>query len=207
MKTKNIESLPVDSTRLCCNFVNTLYSWKQKDSYDFLIDYNTFIEWCHKLAVCDDDQLIQFRQMALKEPDEAISTMNKIREIRLLLHELISAIAANDQEKIAQFLSAINPFLTDAFSRIRLEFSGNRFLIAYPQKAIQLIGPIWLVLKSLYDMITEDDLVRIKECPSCGWVFFDETKNGKRRWCNPLNCGTKDKMNRYTKKKRAESDK
>jgi predicted RNA-binding Zn ribbon-like protein len=200
-KIKGIGSLPVDSTRLCCNFVNTLYSWKKEDTNDFLTDYDTFIEWCHKLAVCDEDQLIQFRQKAIKEPNEAMITMDKIREIRLLLHQLLSAIAAKDQGKIVQFLAAINPFITDALGRITLDFSGNTFLISYPKKTIPLISPIWPVLKSLYDMLTEDQLSRIKECPTCGWVFLDETKNGKRRWCNPLNCGTKDKMDRYTKKK------
>jgi predicted RNA-binding Zn ribbon-like protein len=199
-KTKSIESLPIDSTRLCCNFVNTLYSWKKEDTYDFFTDYNTFIEWCAKLAICNEDQLIQFRQKAKKEPNAAMITMKKIREIRLLLHQLISAIAINDQEMIPQFLAVINPLITDALNRINLEFSDNKFIISYQKEPIQLISPIWLVLKSLYDLLTEDDIVRIKECPSCGWVFFDETKNGKRRWCNPLNCGTKDKMDRYTKK-------
>ena len=199
-KTKSIESLPIDSTRLCCNFVNTLYSWKKEDAYDFFTDYNTFLEWCHKLAVCKEDHLSQLRLEARKEPNEAIATMNKIRGIRFLLHQLISAIARNDQEKIKQFLGAINPSLTDALSRVNLEFSANVFAISYQKEPIQLISPIWLVLKSLYDLLTEDDMARIKECPSCGWVFVDETKNGKRRWCNPLNCGTKDKMDRYTKK-------
>jgi predicted RNA-binding Zn ribbon-like protein len=206
-KTKSIESLPIDSTKLCCNFVNTLYSWKQEDTYDFLTDYDTFIDWCVKAAVCKEDHLIQLRQQAKKEPGEAIIAMKKIREVRLLLHQLISAIAGNDQVKIAQFLAVVNPFITDALSRINLEFSGNTFTIAYQKKPIQLISPIWWVAKSLYDLLTEDDIVRIKECPSCGWVFFDETKNGKRRWCNPLHCGTKDKMDRYTKKLKAESDK
>jgi predicted RNA-binding Zn ribbon-like protein len=71
----------------------------------------------------------------------------------------------------------------------------------HQNEPVQLISPIWPVLKSLYDLLTEDDRIRIKACPSCGWVFYDETKDGKRRWCNPLNCGTKDKMDRYTKKK------
>lgn len=206
-KTGSIGSLPIDSTKLCCNFVNTLYTWKKEDAYDFLSDYDTFIDWCARLAVCNTGHLFQLRQQAKKEPDEAIIAMNKIREIRLLLHRLISAISANDQEKIAQFLPVVNPFITDALSRINLEFSGNSFTLAYQKKPLQLISPTWQVAKSLYDLLTGDEMARIKECPACGWVFFDETKNGKRRWCNPLHCGTKDKMDRYTKKLKAESDK
>jgi predicted RNA-binding Zn ribbon-like protein len=200
-KKRNIATLPIDSTRLCCNFVNTLYSWRKEVSYDFLADYDTFIDWCHKLTVCKEEHLGQLRQQAKRESNEAIVTMDRIREIRLLLHQLISAIAGNDQGKIAQCLAIIHPFLADALIRINLEFTGNNFIISYQQEPVQLISPIWPVLKSLYDLLTEVDLIRIKECPACGWVFYDETKNGKRRWCNPLNCGTKDKMDRYNKKK------
>jgi predicted RNA-binding Zn ribbon-like protein len=200
-KTMTIAALPIDSTRLCCNFVNTLYSWKKEASYDFLADYETFIDWCHKLDVFEEAHLHQLRQKAKKEPNEAMITMDRIREIRLLLHQLISAIAGNDRGKIVQCLAIIHPFLADALPRINLEFTGNDFIISYPQATVQLISPTWPVLKSLYDLLTEDDMIRIKACPSCGWVFYDETKNGKRRWCNPLHCGTKDKMDRYTKKK------
>jgi predicted RNA-binding Zn ribbon-like protein len=200
-KTRSIAALPIDSTRLCCNFVNTLYSWKLEDSYDFFADYDTFLDWCHKLAVCKEAYLRQLRQDAKRAPKEAIATMDRLREIRLLLHQLISAIAANDQGRIAPFLEVINPFIADALNRVNLEFSENKFIISYRKEPVQLISPIWPVLKSLYDLLTEDDLARIKECPSCGWVFYDETRNGKRRWCNPLHCGTKDKMDRYIKKK------
>ena len=75
------------------------------------------------------------------------------------------------------------PLRAKDFTWVKLEFSGNTFMISYQKEPIQLISPIWLVLKSLYDMLTEDQISRIKEYPACGWVFLDETRNGKRRWC------------------------
>jgi hypothetical protein len=32
---------------------------------------------------------------------------------------------------------------------------------------------------------------------SCGWLFYDDSKGGQRRWCAMEACGTIEKMRRY----------
>jgi len=32
---------------------------------------------------------------------------------------------------------------------------------------------------------------------SCGWLFYDDSKGGQRRWCSMEACGTIEKMRRY----------
>lgn len=43
---------------------------------------------------------------------------------------------------------------------------------------------------------------RIKMCPGieCGWLFIDETRNGRRRWCLMETCGNRAKAARHYKK-------
>ncbi|WP_274423890.1 CGNR zinc finger domain-containing protein [Chelativorans sp. YIM 93263] len=40
---------------------------------------------------------------------------------------------------------------------------------------------------------------RIKKCPgsNCGWLFLDETGNGRRRWCSMETCGNRTKARRH----------
>ncbi len=201
-KERTIEGLPLDSTKLCCNFVNTLYSWKTDDNYDFLEDYHHFISWCEKLSVADAQYLNRLRSLAKRTPEEARRVMEEVRGIRDLLHAFISASAKQDQQKIQKLLPHINLLLAEAWSLVRLDFDGTRFTPSFKIKPLELVTPVRIILKSLYDLLTEMDIARLKECPSCGWVFYDETKNGKRRWCNPLNCGTQDKMSRYHQRMR-----
>lgn len=42
---------------------------------------------------------------------------------------------------------------------------------------------------------------RVKLCPggNCGWLFLDETKNGRRRWCTMETCGNRAKASRHYK--------
>ncbi|MGF1476493.1 MAG: CGNR zinc finger domain-containing protein [Geminicoccaceae bacterium] len=40
---------------------------------------------------------------------------------------------------------------------------------------------------------------RVKTCPGidCGWMFVDETKNGRRKWCLMETCGNRAKASRH----------
>jgi predicted RNA-binding Zn ribbon-like protein len=57
------------------------------------------------------------------------------------------------------------------------------------------LGPIALAAVSL---VAERDPTRIKECGgvACGWLFYDETKNNRRRWCEMEVCGNRAKQRR-----------
>ncbi|MDT8912350.1 CGNR zinc finger domain-containing protein [Amycolatopsis sp. PS_44_ISF1] len=40
---------------------------------------------------------------------------------------------------------------------------------------------------------------RLKQCPAedCGWIFYDRTKPGRGRWCDPALCGNRMKTRAY----------
>lgn len=49
------------------------------------------------------------------------------------------------------------------------------------------------------------EVARIKRCPGddCGWLFLDETKNARRKWCSMETCGNRAKARRnYARSKR-----
>lgn len=52
------------------------------------------------------------------------------------------------------------------------------------------------------------DMARLKTCPGadCGWMFLDETKNGRRRWCMMETCGNRAKAARHYARSRSASD-
>ncbi|MGP1395256.1 MAG: CGNR zinc finger domain-containing protein [Inquilinaceae bacterium] len=43
------------------------------------------------------------------------------------------------------------------------------------------------------------EMVRIKLCPGdrCGWLFLDETRNARRKWCMMKTCGNRAKAARH----------
>lgn len=202
-KVRSIASLNIDSTVLCCNFVNTVSSWVDAERYDYLQSYGDFIDWCLKVNIADVKQLEALRTVSTQQPQEAGNALTRIKEIRFILHRLIAAVAKGLEDEIHHFLPTYNLLLrVDAAPGEQLLYSDGKFSISQLNKAGDLTAPVWLAVASLSTLLVDNDLARIKECPKCGWVFLDETKNGKRIWCNPRYCGSSDKMMRYNKKKK-----
>ncbi|UGX86325.1 CGNR zinc finger domain-containing protein [Phyllobacterium meliloti] len=49
-------------------------------------------------------------------------------------------------------------------------------------------------------------LERIKICPNCHWLYFDESRNRSRRWCDMTVCGNRAKAQRHYRRNRTQPD-
>lgn len=71
-------------------------------------------------------------------------------------------------------------------------------------QATQSLPALSLIAASAVALIGDPrELKRIKLCPGndCGWLFLDETKNGRRKWCMMETCGNRAKASRnYSRK-------
>jgi len=173
------------------------------DRYDYFQTYEDFIDWCLKVNILSQERLLALRELSVQEPEDAKASLNRVKEIRYILHGLISAVAKGSEEELFHFLPSFNLLLrVEAVSRQRLIYKERKFVTDQINIDGDLTAPVWLAVESLATLLVENDLHRIKECPKCGWVFLDETKNGKRKWCNPKYCGTSDKMKRYNDRKK-----
>ena len=59
-------------------------------------------------------------------------------------------------------------------------------------------------IESAADVLVNRDLRRLKTCPGrgCGWLFYDNTKNANRVWCEMRVCGSRAKAReRYHRQK------
>jgi len=58
------------------------------------------------------------------------------------------------------------------------------------------------VVESAADALVLGELVRVRRCADqrCPRVFFDGTKNGRRRWCDMSSCGNRAKAARHRRK-------
>lgn len=65
------------------------------------------------------------------------------------------------------------------------------------------------VLRHVLDAVDAGSWTRLKACPDCRWVFYDNTRNGRKRWClmnagaaSGRGCGNIAKVRRYRARQR-----
>jgi predicted RNA-binding Zn ribbon-like protein len=60
------------------------------------------------------------------------------------------------------------------------------------------------IVESAAEALIEGELARVRRCADqrCPRVFFDSTRNGRRRWCDMATCGNRAKAARFRARER-----
>ncbi len=196
-KERNIANLPLDGGALCFHFINTVDSWRDDPRHEYLDSYATMLEWSHKVNILTTKRISVLQQYATADPEAAATALEKMKAVRETLYQFFAAIAEGQTAALpAAQLAAFNTALSAGLSRIRFTVEGATPQQGWLEEDTDLLAPLWIVMKSAYDVLTMEDSERIKTCGACGWMFLDQTKNNKRRWCN-LTCGSIEKSKKY----------
>jgi len=123
--------------------------------------------------------------------------LDEMLALRELIHSVGVNMAATSRAR-ARHVDELVRIHAACLSGAHLIPSASTFVWVWnpmetPVEAI--LGPIVL---SALSVLTGSDLSRIKRCPGdhCGWLFFDATKNKRRRWCEMEVCGNRAKQKR-----------
>ncbi|MEV6146772.1 CGNR zinc finger domain-containing protein [Streptomyces sp. NPDC006641] len=65
-------------------------------------------------------------------------------------------------------------------------------------------GPLAALAIAWSELVTTGDAARLKRCAehTCGWAFWDVSKNRSRRWCSMKVCGNRNKSRSYASRQR-----
>lgn len=115
--------------------------------------------------------------------------------LRESVYRTFSAIVAQRQPDPGD-LSVIMNIYAAALRSAHLHREGDGHVLRWPgERSTRAI--LWSVAASAARLLLEGPLNRVGECPSCGWLFLDTTRNGSRRWCSMAMCGNQVKSRRY----------
>lgn len=144
--------------------------------------------------------LLTWAQVAGIHPPDAFVdvggvALNDAIELRESVYRTFSAIAAQrhpDSDDVSAMMSTYATALRSA----SLHREGDGHVPRWPgERSARAV--LWPVAASAARLLLEGPLNRVGECPSCGWLFLDTTRNGSRRWCSMAMCGSQVKSRRY----------
>lgn len=190
--------LPLVGGRLCLNFVNTSSGRGTPTHQDHLRAYNDLLAWAHHADGLDTATTLALADLAGRKPAAARRVLARATKLREALFAIVTALARK-APPAAPDLAVLNTCLAAANRSARLERNRRGFTWTWGSTPPQLDLPLWLIARSAADVLTAGPLERLKSCngEACGWVFLDQTRNGRRRWCEMEVCGSRAKMRRF----------
>ena len=205
---RTIENLLLDGGVLCLDFTNTVHSRRESPVFDYLQSFEDWIKWLRKVKALSPLRLNELQSYARKHKSQAAEALKEVKEIRETIYLLFFSVAA-DKPVESEVLSSFNVLLSEALSNIRIRVQEHEVHIEWNRRELHLNEPLWVIVKSGYDVLIDTPFKRIRSCEACGWLFLDQSKNNSRRWCNMQTCGSIHKARKYyhRKKKRKNSQK
>ena len=98
-------------------------------------------------------------------------------------------------------ISFINEIAKQKCSWQELQIKDNQIQISPSQELSAYEHLIYKIYNSTIETLTQFKAKRIKKCSACQWLFYDTSKNSSRKWCVMEDCGNRDKVNRFNKRK------
>ncbi len=99
----------------------------------------------------------------------------------------------------AEALTALNDLL-DRSPRVELRAAPTGVEVSHRHPDDDPTGEaLARIATPLVEAIATGDTARFRICANhdCRWVFEDESRAGRRRWCDMSSCGNRDKVRRY----------
>jgi predicted RNA-binding Zn ribbon-like protein len=196
-------SLDLIADDLALNFANTESGRGFPSHQNHFLEAANVVEWLRHAKALPVEETDWLQAHVAKRADLAGDLLATAVELRDAVHDIGVALGhrAKPPEAALASLSALHARcvakaeLAPGVASCRWQWSVR----VSPVEAA--LGPIALAAIRLF---TEGDFGRIRECGghACGWLFYDRSKNNRRRWCEMEVCGNRAKQRRLAARRR-----
>ena len=127
----------------------------------------------------------------------------RAKEARKALRSMLAA--NNGREADAAAIRALN--LVTERARLTVRFGADDGRATLEPGAGGVDGALGRVLAAVHASMEEGTWGRLKSCANatCGWAFYDRSKNRSGRWCSMEVCGNRTKTRAYRRRRRGTS--
>ena len=159
---------------LCLNILNS--DWHDYRGTDKDEDRLLSAEWWKQL-------IARWNFSVEGVPDT--SAIAAFHELRGLMQRVVQALLQQHLPS-EQDIVLLNSYLDNAPSKLKLTNIAKEFQLQQVSLVTGWESVLGEVAISFAMLLSNYDLSRIKQCgnPDCRWVYYDESGNQSRRWCD-----------------------
>lgn len=183
-----IENIELDGGILILDFINTVHNRLESPLRDYLTDEYKLAQWGVKVGILSESEQHELVQNINTAPLSVTPKLASILEMREFLYQMFYHLSV-DSPLSEKTLKTFTDYIKNSSKNMAIIAGDNGYHKSCSFDATSFSKIIFTVLESALTLLTTGNHHRIKECPSCGWLFLDTTKNGRRKWCSMKSCG------------------
>lgn len=183
---------------LSLDFTNTVEYRDSAHPIDTLQSFDHVIRWCCEVGVIDAAEQDHLSRLAAQHETDAAAAHTTTLALRETLYRIFTAVIAEEQP-LNDDVARLNNTLDTALRHIAPSIDGYVWAWVPSNALVHIVTPIALAAAEL---LTSDQLQWVRQCPNCGWLFVDTSRNHSRRWCSMDFCGSKIKSRRQYERRK-----
>lgn len=165
---------------------------------DLLRSHVDLAKWGEHAGLLSTVQAVRLAGQAVQSPNKATAYLKRVVALREAVYRIFLAIAQGESPDEGD-LRLLKAQYLEGLKKAQLSSTVHGFHWEWDPNTLETIG--WRIAKAGMDLLSSEELERIRECPNCGWLFVDESKNSSRRWCSMEGCGSQVKARRQYARK------
>jgi predicted RNA-binding Zn ribbon-like protein len=190
---------------VCLDFVNTLDDRFTPDAKELLKHYVDLARFAEDTGILPDQQVDRLMTRSMEQPDKAQRALASAIQLREAISDIFYALA-NKKAVPAAALAVLNSQAQEAAQHLTLVAGKKGFAWKFDADGYDLFAPLWPIARDAAQLLASERTEYVRACASktCEWLFLDESKNHRRRWCDMTKCGNRAKVKRfYVRQKRS----
>lgn len=175
------------------DFMNTL-EYESGFLVEHLVTFDDAAHWLTDRGFCHED--LSPASLATHGTTEA-QALEKVRRVRGALREVADAVA-HDRPPTDEALAEVNRAIRSR-ERVELVKEADGVSVGHSHVGDPLDDALARLADPLVHEIQDGRSERVRICANdtCRWVFFDQSRSGRRIWCDMSSCGNRAKAARH----------
>ena len=187
--------------RPALDFANTLGGKRGVRTDEHLTGYPQLLRWAAQAKLLGKGDAGRLAREAAQNPSKAQRAVGEAIALREALHGLFEAVAHGREPRAAD-LDTVNMLAAQAQAQRKLVRSGGRLVLRWDERPGDLLPFLRPLVLEAVGLLASPDAERVRICAECeedrcDWVFLDESRGGKRRFCSMADCGNRAKQRRF----------
>ena len=190
---------------MCLDFINTLDDRFSNEPKELVKSYIDLARFAEDTGILSDQQARHLLEKSMQSREAAGEALSAAIQLREAMHEVFWALIRKKSVP-AGGLFVVNTYAQEAARHMNVAATGKGFEWRF-EEAENFNAAWWPIARSAVELLASDQLQFVRACASktCEWLFLDESKNHRRRWCDMTKCGNRAKVKSfYTRQKSAE---